>query len=170
MERWTSYPLTFSSHSCFKSPLVLGYTGPWKYGMKKMQSVLSKAGSKCACVSQGAPFASLSEYSAYRVVLPHFKKKACRVMKGFGSHLCGRGSHLTSLSLSCFICIMGMIPSSKGYGEDHLMCLVGCLVDSKVFILRIFPQTTEFKIEWLCDTAFSHKHGSHRLGLLRAPA
>lgn len=141
-----------------KSPLVLGYTGPWKYGdeedavcaLKSWQEVCMR---KSGCSS----FASLSEYSAYRVVLPHFKKSMSCDERIWISSMWLWESHLTSLSLSCFICIMGMIPSSKEYGEDHLMCLVGCLVDSKVFILRIFPQTTEFKIEWLCDTVFSHQ-------------
>lgn len=123
-----------------------------------MQSVLSKAGSKCACVSQGAPLL-LHSQSTLHIVLsfPISKKSMSCDERIWISSMWPWESHLTSLSLSCFICIMGMIPSSKEYGEDHLMCLVGCLVDSKVFILRIFPQTTEFKIEWLCDTVFSHQ-------------
>ena len=40
----------------------------------------------------------------------------------------------------------GNDPSSKEREEDHVMCLAGCLVDSRVFILWLFPQTTEFKI------------------------
>ena len=54
-------------------------------------SLCSQKHSKCACVSQGAPLLLHFQSTLHIVLSFPISKKACHVMKGFRSHLCGHG-------------------------------------------------------------------------------
>lgn len=87
----TSCPLSFIP----KSPSGLD---PGNTEMSKMQSGLSKVGNvhehvrACMCVcKKGAPFRLLTQSILYIVLsCPHFQK-ACGMMEGSESQLCGHG-------------------------------------------------------------------------------